>query len=326
MDHREIDNFRSRLADRREKLVTAISASETTERYQALLQQVDDALAKMDNGTFGVCESCHGEVEVERLIVDPLVTFCLDCLTEFQQRELEQDLELASTIQSTLLPENDFQRDGWSIAYHYQPAGPVSGDYCDLIPVNDDSDDLLFFIGDVSGKGIAASMLMSQLHAIFHSLTALNISLGELLERANRLVCESTLSTHFVTLVCGRLFDTGKIQLSNAGHCPPILLQGDKSIEIDSTGLPIGLFCNGGYQVQELELKPGDSLVLYTDGLSETFDGQGEYGADRIVGVAASNRGLHPKDLIQAHLVDLRAFDHGAPRLDDLSIMAIRRS
>ena len=134
----------------------------------------------------------------ERLIANPLTRLCLDHLSPKEQRALEDDLELAARIQTGLLPQPSQKIDGWEIAYHYQPAGIVSGDYCDLISSDDQS--LLFVLGDVSGKGVAASMLMAHLQAMFRTLISINLPLEEIVERASRVFCESTLPTHYATL------------------------------------------------------------------------------------------------------------------------------
>src|SRR6266567_2405187 len=146
---------------------------------------------RLERGTFGLCETCHDTIEAERLLADPLMRFCLDHLTQDEQRALESDLSLAARIQRRLLPEPGVELAGWEVRYHYQPAGMVSGDYCDLLQTNNG---LLFLLGDVSGKGVAASMLMSHLHATFRSLAEAGLPLERMVEDANRIFCESTLA------------------------------------------------------------------------------------------------------------------------------------
>jgi sigma-B regulation protein RsbU (phosphoserine phosphatase) len=125
--------LRDQLVVRRQKLETAVAKSQTANLLH-LLEQVDHALERVDHGSYGVCEHCAGTVEPERLFADPMVQLCLDCLKPAEQRALEQDLLLAARIQAGLLPKRDFCAAGWKVAYHYEPAGQVSGDYCDLIP------------------------------------------------------------------------------------------------------------------------------------------------------------------------------------------------
>ncbi|MEA2446340.1 MAG: phosphoserine phosphatase RsbU/P, partial [Thermoleophilales bacterium] len=214
--------IRQQLIDRREKLNDAASTFHRPAELSRLLAEVDAALERMDRGVFGICEVCNDYVETERLIADPLTRFCLDHLSEKGQRLLEQDLELAAQIQNGLLPPRNQQIDGWEVAYHYQPAGPVSGDYCDYLSGEDQS--LHFALGDVSGKGVAASMLMAHLHAMFHTLASINLPLDQTVERASRVFCESTLPTQYATLVYGRGLPTGRIEICNAGHLPPLLM------------------------------------------------------------------------------------------------------
>ena len=114
--------------------------------------------------------ACNDTVERDRLLADPLVRLCLDHLTSDEHRALERDLELAARVQRGLLPRSDVGFNDWRVHYQYNPAGMVSGDYCDLIlPANDDGE-LVFLLGDVAGKGVAASLLMTHLHAMFRSL------------------------------------------------------------------------------------------------------------------------------------------------------------
>ena len=98
-----------------------------------LLASVDAALARLHQGSFGFCETCHDTIEAERLLCDPLLRFCLDHLSEQDQRALERDLLLAAGIQRGLLPRENWSAQGWNAHIHYQPANVVSGDYCDLI-------------------------------------------------------------------------------------------------------------------------------------------------------------------------------------------------
>jgi sigma-B regulation protein RsbU (phosphoserine phosphatase) len=314
------------LLDRRQRLEAAIGELGDNAHLVRLLQEVDAALERMDQGTYGLCDVCHEPVEAGRLLADPLVRNCLDHLTPDEQRALEQDLSLASQIQSTLLPQQHLSLNGWEICYHYEAAGSVSGDYCDLVNSESEGKDLFFFFGDVSGKGVAASMLMAHLHAIFRSLTTIGLPLDQLVERANRVFCESTMSTHYATLVCGKVGQSGEMEICNAGHCPPLLVRGGEIIRLEATGLPVGLFGDGPYSVKKEQLARGDSLILYTDGLSEARNGlYDEYGVERLSHLVRDHHELPPQALIQTCLKDLRAFQSGASKTDDLTIMVIRR-
>jgi sigma-B regulation protein RsbU (phosphoserine phosphatase) len=317
--------LRTQLLDRRQKLETAVIKSRDA-HLMRLLQEVDSALARMDQGSYGLCEVCHDPIEAERLMADPLVCACLDHLNSDERRALERDLELASHIQRGLLPRPELRFDGWEITYHYEPVGLVSGDYCDVVQPETEGGDFFFLLGDVSGKGVAASMLMSHLHAIFRSLLAMGLPVNQLVEHANRIFCESTMSAQYATLVCGRAGRSGEVEVCNAGHCPPLLVHGGEVTNLEATGLPIGLFSSGLYSVKRVHLAPGDSLLLYTDGLSEAQDlSRAEYGAERLSRLVKERHAHAPPAMIRACLEDMAAFRSGAPKTDDLTIMMIRR-
>ena len=316
--------LREQLIDRREKLVSAARGFVEATEISHLLAEVDEALRRMELGTYGRCDFCDEPVETERLIANPLTRLCIDHLTRQEQRALEADLELAARIQTGLLPLPSQKIDGWEIAYHYQPAGIVSGDYCDLISSSDQS--LLFVLGDVSGKGVAASMLMAHLQAMFRTLISINLPLEEIVERASRVFCESTLPTHYATLVCGKADPSGAIEICNAGHLSPLLLRQGQAQTIEATGLPLGIFGNEHFSVSRFQMQKGDTLFLYTDGLSETRDGEGrEYGAERLSSLLIQNAGLGAKALLTTCVQQVDAFRITDFPTDDVTLMAIQR-
>ena len=316
--------LREQLIDRRQKLKTAARGFIEPTEISHLLAEVDEALRRMEVGTYGLCDVCDEPVETGRLFANPLTRLCLDHLSPKEQRALEDDLELAAQIQTGLLPLASQEIDGWEIAYHYQPAGIVSGDYCDLISGDDQS--LLFVLGDVSGKGVAASMLMAHLQAMFRTLISINLPLEEIVERASRVFCESTLPTHYATLVCGKADTTGGVEICNAGHLPPLLLRQGAVQSIEATGLPMGMFCNEHFTVNRFQMEKGDTLFLYTDGLSETLDGAGsEYGVVRLSSLLCANTGLAPKALLTTCVDEVDAFRITNSAADDLTLMAIQR-
>ena len=319
--------FRSQLLNRREKLESAQELMPNSAELQHLLAQVDHALERMDKGTYGLCEVCHESVEAERLMADPLMCYCLDHLTESQRQALQRDLDLATQIQTRLLPSRNLTCCGWEACYHYQPAGPVSGDYCDLIPIENNGGGMLLLAGDVSGKGVAASLLMSNLHAIFRSLHRVGMPLTELVTRANHVFCENTLSGFYATLLCGFASPAGQVEIVNAGHVPPMLLREGEITTLASTGLPLGLFCDSQYSVCSLRMDPGDVLVFYTDGLTEARNhADEEYGAQRLLGSLKTCHNLPAQEVANKCVSDLKRFVSGASMADDLTVMVIRRA
>lgn len=316
--------LREQLIDRRHKLEIASRGFTEATEIVHLLTEVDEALRRMEVGTYGICDVCDEPVETERLIANPLTRLCIDHLSSQEQRALEDDLQLAAQIQTGLLPRPSQKIDGWEIAYHYQPAGIVSGDYCDLISGVDNS--LLFVVGDVSGKGVAASMLMAHLQAMFRTLISINLPLEEIVERASRVFCESTLPTHYATIVCGRADSSGGVEICNAGHLPPLLLRRGTVKNIEATGLPMGMFCNEHFSVNRFEMEKGDTLFLYTDGLSESRDGAGnEYGVERLSSLLSAREGLTPQALLTTCVEEVNTFRINRSLADDLTLMAIQR-
>jgi sigma-B regulation protein RsbU (phosphoserine phosphatase) len=317
--------IRPHLEERRRRLVAELPRLRRPAELERLLGEVDAALARLDDGSYGLCDTCHDPIEPERLLADPLTCFCLDHLPDHQRRDLETDLALAGRIQRSLLPARHLVAGDWEVWVHSEPAGAVSGDYCDLVP-SGNGHGLLFAFGDVSGKGVAAAFLAAHLRAILHSLAGEAMPVADLMERASRLFRESTLAPYFATLVCGRARPGGEVELTNAGHCPPLLLSGGEVRELEPGGLPVGTALSCCYTSQSLALPVGATLLLYTDGLSEARDRAGaEYGAERLAAVARRHAGAPLAELVGACLADVNAFLAGAAKADDLTLMALRR-
>jgi sigma-B regulation protein RsbU (phosphoserine phosphatase) len=289
-----------------------------------LLTEVDAALARLEFDGPGRCVVCDAPIGAERLLVDPLAKVCAAHVDDGERRALDRDLELAGRIQRRLLPPRSTRALGWRSAYHYRPAGTVSGDYCDVVKT--DPDGLFFVTADVSGKGVAASLLMSHLHAIVHTLLAGGGTPAELLGQTNRFFCESILSSHFATAAFGLARTDGAVTLANAGHWPPLVVRRDGVEPLEATGVPLGFTCAAGYGEHSVHLAPGDALVLYTDGLTEAHTETDEdYGRDRLTQVLPRLHGATPEEITAGVLDDLGAFLGTAPLADDLTILVLGR-
>lgn len=319
----EMEFLHDQLEERKRRLETAISLAPQNGNLTTLLQEVDSALDRYDAGTYGLCETCHDTVERERLLADPLVRYCLDHLNELERATLQRDLDLAAELQRRLLPPPDLTTTGWETSYHYAPLGPVSGDYCDLYPFDSQ---LFFVLGDVSGKGVAASLRMTQLHALFRSLLGMGLAPAEVIARVNTFLCDSALAGQYATLVCGHAQPDGAIELFNAGHLPVVAVRRGNALLVESTGLPLGMFHEATFSPTHLHLEEGDLLFLYTDGLSEARRENDEYGVDRVMRVARGQCSFTAAGLISACLADVREFTGPSPGLDDVTLLAIRRS
>jgi sigma-B regulation protein RsbU (phosphoserine phosphatase) len=330
-----LNTIRRQLTDRKTRLTEAI-ADTAPQQYHlvSLLQQVDSALDRLETEEYARCLVCGEHVDDKDLLRNPLMEYCLCSLSPAQQRALEHDLKLARRIQAGLLPVPHLRSSGWEAFYLYEPAGVVSGDYCDLWSRNGGESTVHFAVGDVAGKGLASSILMAHLQAAFRSLLGASVPLSDLVARINRQLLDAGISTHYATLACGRLGEDGQVEMVNAGHCPPIVVRENGIETIGPTGVPVGLLADKPYEVHNFRLAAGENIVLYTDGLTEaqqdeasTNPEDGEYGAERLVRfLSTQGRGLEPNALVRAIREDLTAFLDGAKHEDDLTILVVQRT
>ena len=319
----ELDSMlRDQLLDRRDRLEIARDRNVIDPDVARLLSEVDAALQRFEKGTYGLCEECHDPIEADRLLADPLMRVCLGDLSTKQRQALETDLELASEIQNALLPRSHAEADAWAVDFVYQPAGIVSGDYVDVIRHDGE---LYFILGDVSGKGMAASLLMSNLHAMFHSLVPLGLPLHELMDRANRIFCESTLANQYATLICGKINAAGEVEMCNAGHLPPVLFKNGGYDVLDSTGLPLGMFCDSNFSASCVKLDDGDALLLYTDGVTEAVDERGEeFGLQRLIDSVSQFSSGEPGELVSKSMMSVENYRGNGAKTDDLTLLALK--
>jgi sigma-B regulation protein RsbU (phosphoserine phosphatase) len=321
-----LEAVREELLDRRERLAhMAVTVRES--QLVELLQQVDSALERLDGGHWGQCAVCLGHVEHDRLDADPLVTVCLECLSPSERKALERDLETAARVQAALLPPRRLEHDGWEVSLLWEPLGPVSGDHYDMLRPRREDDPLDLVVGDVAGKGVSASLIQSHLHALLRVLAVSELSLAALLARANRLLCEVTLPAAYATLLAARLYREGRVELASAGHTRPLLADRRGVRPVEGAGLPLGLFCEAEYATRDLQLAPGDTLVFYTDGWTEAAtDEDGEYGIGRAAAILRRVKDRPLAELLAACRADMQEFLAGAPRGDDLTLLALRRT
>jgi len=320
--------YHDELLDRRRRLQEARLTPSAPPEIARLLGQVDAALARWSAGTFGLCETCGDPVEADRLRCDPLIRFCLDHLDDQERSALERDLDLASKVQAGLLPKAGIAVDGWEFDFRFEPLGPVGGDYCDVLPPRRPDEGVLFAVGDVSGKGLAASLVASHLHALIRTLRDLGGSLQEMIERANRLLCESTLESHYATLVLGRAFADGRVELCGAAQGPPLLLAGGRVEPLTVAGLPLGMFCSSAYPTRSVHLAAGDALVLYSDGVNEARNPSGdELGVRGLAeALAGVGRGSTSSQIARTCIEAADRFRGPAARTDDTTVLVLRKS
>jgi len=240
---------------------------------------------------------------------------------------VREQLMLALEIQVGLLPKEPPQLDGYEIAGASEPAQVVGGDYFDFIEVGHRR--LAVTLGDVSGKGLPAALLMSNLQATIRGMALIDASPSACLARSNKLMHRSTDPHKFATLFYGVLDAAeGSLAYSSAGHDPPFLLRdGAEPARLTTGGLLLSCLEESAYEEETVRLEPGDLLVVYSDGITEARnDEDEEFGEERLAGLLAENRTFPPADLIRKIVSTVKEFAGEAPQMDDMTLVAIRRS
>ena len=245
---------------------------------------------------------------------------------------MKRDLEIAKDIQAWLLPGAPLQIPGYQIAYATRPANTVAGDYYDVIlrPGQTPSDDrVLFVVADVAGKSIPAAMLMATFQASLRTLSSSRVPLPELVAGLNRYACSNSQGgSRFTTAFLAELDPgTGNITYVNGGHNAPILRRGSGQVErLEAGGIPLGIFENACYQVESKQLRGGDYLVVFTDGVVEAINAKGdEYGEAELIRLVDRRVGAAPSELLRGLLEELNAFVGNTPQHDDMTCLLLKR-
>jgi sigma-B regulation protein RsbU (phosphoserine phosphatase) len=337
MDTKTFQHFLQNLLAKKQNLLDWLTATPEVKRknqlgpvdenaVQAHLAVVDAAITKAENKTLGLCEVCHDYVETSRLEMDFTARVCIDHYTDAQKRELESELELSRKVQQALLPHRAPQIPGLEIAAFSQPAEIVGGDYFDFFKFKDGAHGLA--IADVMGKGLPASMLMASLQSSLRILVPENEAPATVVHRLNRLFCHNIHLIRFITLFLGHYDSTTRVlQYCNAGHNPPLVIRQENGKAtathwLKPTGAAIGLAESFGFTAGEIQLYSGDTLVLYTDGVTETMNAKGEqFGESRLEESVRNNVRMSTQDLMKEVRQHIRTFAADKKRPDDLTLV-----
>jgi serine phosphatase RsbU (regulator of sigma subunit) len=241
------------------------------------------------------------------------------------ERRAEHEMLIAKKVQAKLFPQRMPPLETLTYAGACLPAREVGGDYYDFLDLGHGR--LGLAVGDIAGKGIAAALLMANLQANLRSQYAVALDdLERLLKSANRLFCENTPEASYATLFFAEYQDESRrLRYVNCGHLSPLLLRSDNSLErLESTCTVLGLFKNWDCSMAEVSLVPGDTLILYTDGVTEAMSDQGEeFGEQRFIETLRARRDLPASALLQAIVGTVQEFS-GREQEDDITLVVAR--
>ena len=240
---------------------------------------------------------------------------------------MQEEMRLAHKIQMDLLPRQPPRIAGYDIAGESIPAKVVGGDYFDFIAIDEDS--LALCLGDVSGKGMPAALLMANLQATLRAQIARRAGPGECLERSNALLFRSTDDDKFATLFCARLDAAAhRLTYANAGHNHPLLVRaGGQLTRLELGGIVLGCLEDFRYQEGAVELQPRDLLLVYSDGITESMNpAEEEYGEGALADLVRGHGGTSARELIDTIVASVRAHAGSAPQSDDMTLLVIKRA
>jgi phosphoserine phosphatase RsbU/P len=247
-----------------------------------------------------------------------------------ERKKIEQELSLAATIQENLFPAMMPKLVGCDLAARNRPARHCGGDYYDALPVAAASPEHphLLCVADVSGKGLPASLLMSNIQATLRALLGRMPSLTELAAHTNDLLYAVTPSNKYVTAILLEVDPArGLCRYVNAGHTDGLLVRADgEAVWLKATGTPLGLLPEMPYEEESFELKPGDTLALYSDGVSEAQDEQeNEFSEGRVADLLRQYGHESAQDLVKRIFEEIDRFAGAAPQFDDITLLILKR-
>ncbi len=293
------------------------------------ITEVNKGLTKITNGELDTKIEVKKYAEFEEL--SNHINSTVDTLKKYSeeiQNKVNQELEFASKIQYSLLPHHFPKRDDFKIYASMKAAKVVGGDFYDFFMA--DPFTLVFVIADASGKGVPASMFTMTTKTMLRDYCERNQNIGEVLTRTNNKLCANNDAEMFVTAWLGKLdLRSGKLEFCNAGHNAPVLIKDGKAEFLKAKpNFVLGGIPELQYQKQEIMIKPGDMLYLYTDGVTEaTADVDGEkvlFGDDRLIQVCDELNDQEPKEFIKSMAVKIETFEGDEPQSDDITMLAIR--
>ncbi len=334
MNKNIIDRFRDSVKAHRDSLLELLSINSPSKKLclgncsvdevSNIIQEHNGVLERIEQGNFGKCTECDGEVEIDRLELDFSTQVCLDHYSDTQLKVLERDLELAAKVQKQLLPQELPILPGIQIAAHSEPAHIVSGDYFDFYKYPDESQGIA--IADVMGKGLPASILMSKLQAFLKVLGPEQHELHSLSSRLNELFRYNLTLIRFISLFLMKLNPKEKIlSYCNAGHNPGIWWDTkSNSLQLlNPTGPALGLTHNAEFTSRDVQLNYGDLIIAYTDGIIEARNEMNEeFGLERLEWFVKLNKSKSAKEFLTDFRMSFKEFAKNIH--DDITLLVLK--
>jgi sigma-B regulation protein RsbU (phosphoserine phosphatase) len=269
----------------------------------------------------------ESDEEIAAIIAAHSTTLIQNARLVKDKTRIEEQLNLAHEIQLNLLPKSPPHIEGYDIAGRSTPAQSVGGDYFDFIPIDDARNAVC--LGDVSGKGMPAALLMANVQATLRAQTMIDMPVDELVNHANTLLYRCTNDESFVTLWYGVLDSAAHtIDYCNAGHDPPFLMSANGAVKrLASTGLAVGVLDHFTYKKNSISMEPGDVLVVYSDGVPDMVnETDGQFGEERLQAEIAEHRAESAGALVKHILKAVTEHAGKAPQFDDLTLIVVKRT
>jgi phosphoserine phosphatase RsbU/P len=244
-----------------------------------------------------------------------------------EKAKMEQEMRIAAEIQQALLPRTGHSGAFFRTAASSLPCRSIGGDFYDYVDLPNGG--FGFALGDVAGKGPPAALLSAMMQGMFAAQAAASDTPCQTIARVNLALYKRGIESRFVTLMYGTLEPDGRLTYCNAGHNPPLIIprsgSGQAVRRLECGGPIVGLFDSATFSEETVTLSPGDWLIVFSDGVSEAMSASGEeYGESRIVECVERDKGLEPRQLLEALFADVREFTRGAPQSDDITAMVLR--
>jgi serine phosphatase RsbU (regulator of sigma subunit) len=240
-----------------------------------------------------------------------------------EKARLEQELRIAAEIQQALMPRGEHEGAYFDVAGATVPCRAIGGDFFDYLDLGDTSVGVA--LGDVSGKGAPAALLTAAVQGMFTVEAGSAGGPAATIATINRGLKRRNIESKFVTMFFGVLSADGTFVYCNGGHNAPVLLSRGKASRLETGGMILGMFDFASYDHETLTLEPGDTVVIFSDGISEAQNPAGEeYGDDRLIACLEANRGASPAAMREALLASARTFAAGATQSDDMTVLIVR--